>query len=368
MVHSNKKRFSMAAVALFILCSPLMILENQGLSVTGADQVFYTLTDDRGSLLRLSQQHDGAWLTETVNVLATTGGVLENAHGLTADHATGRVLIWKNKPSGVEIFQLDVLTALADSLLTVPGATFSALTVHSISGELVGYSAKENVLYFIDPTGGRFRRVFTSGEKKLQDIVFEHGMYPVLYALTEDSTLCTVSLSDGRIQPVRLDPRARKLRALDFVPGVGLVALGEKLYRLDPETGRIRVISATVQTSLHGLVVQDRSVQSRTQVVYWRSRKAEDGALLEWMTDKEVHNLGFWIVRKDLDTGEYQQVTPRLIHGQGNSNGRREYSYLDRTVQQESRYAYYLVDVSFDGPVARYGPVVPDGNMAVVVR
>ncbi len=368
MVHGYRKRFSIAAVALFILCSPLVLLENQGMSVTAPEQAFYSLSGDGVELVRLSPDDGGGWAYESVNSITSTNGSLLKIQGLATDHSTSRVLALSQQRSGVQILELDMMTARARSLLTLPGVELQSFAIHPVTGEIAGYSGTQHMLMVIDPMTGMSRRIELQSETTLLDITFEHAPRPVLYAVAADHALYSISLQNGELRRIAVDAKVRGVRALDFIPGVGLVALGEQLYYLDLSSGRVQILSDGLNSGLHELAVVDRRLQRKTRVGYVRSRETEAGNMLEWMTDEEVHNLGFWVVRNDAVTGEYKLVTPRLIYGQGNSSRRRYYTFVDRMAEPDKQYTYFLIDVPFDGPVARYGPVVSEAPFTAAVE
>jgi len=82
---------------------------------------------------------------------------------------------------------------------------------------------------------------------------------------------------------------------------------------------------------------------------------------LNWVTESEVNNLGFIILRSVEKEGDYQEISShqynRDLMGAGNSSNRHEYSYTDRNLINGVTYYYKLVDVDFNGVRTEHGPV-----------
>ncbi|MFH1008433.1 MAG: hypothetical protein V1800_13185 [Candidatus Latescibacterota bacterium] len=80
-------------------------------------------------------------------------------------------------------------------------------------------------------------------------------------------------------------------------------------------------------------------------------------AVLHWITESEMDNLGFHVYRSLKEDGEYIRVTGDLIQGAGSSPGRNEYSFTDLRLTNGQTYWYELEDVSFDGKHTLHGPI-----------
>ena len=74
------------------------------------------------------------------------------------------------------------------------------------------------------------------------------------------------------------------------------------------------------------------------------------GVELEWTTQTEVNNIGFYIYRSETKEGEYSRVTKKIIEGAGSSAMPNTYSYIDYSVDSNvDTYFYYLEDVDIAG-------------------
>ena len=89
------------------------------------------------------------------------------------------------------------------------------------------------------------------------------------------------------------------------------------------------------------------SVRGALDLLYFQG-EAQDGAVfLEWATDTEVNQAGFYITRSDTENGSYSRKSS-FIPALGSSATGFYYTYLDTTVTNGSVYWYQLeaVDVS----------------------
>ncbi|MBD3374206.1 T9SS type A sorting domain-containing protein [candidate division KSB1 bacterium] len=88
---------------------------------------------------------------------------------------------------------------------------------------------------------------------------------------------------------------------------------------------------------------------------------ARDGSVhLNWQTQSETNNVGFYLVRSDQEWGAYKQINKQLIPGAMNSQTRHAYTFIDQTVQAGNRYFYKLLDVDVSGLETLHGPISID--------
>ncbi len=89
---------------------------------------------------------------------------------------------------------------------------------------------------------------------------------------------------------------------------------------------------------------------------------AGDGMVkLKWITEAEVNNLGFEILRSTTLNGPYELISSYTsnpdLRGQYTTNQRTEYRFLDQLVINGTTYYYKLIDVSANGRRTPHGPV-----------
>jgi len=79
---------------------------------------------------------------------------------------------------------------------------------------------------------------------------------------------------------------------------------------------------------------------------------------LNWVTEAELDNAGFNILRSTQEAGPYVQVNAGLIPAKGASsvNGAK-YQFIDQSVQNREEYFYILEDIDIYGITTQHGPV-----------
>ena len=73
--------------------------------------------------------------------------------------------------------------------------------------------------------------------------------------------------------------------------------------------------------------------------------------VIRWITESELNNAGFNILRSDTRNGEYTKLNTQLIAGQGTTSERTTYQWKDTSAKPNVAYYYQIQDVSLDGQV-----------------
>ena len=80
------------------------------------------------------------------------------------------------------------------------------------------------------------------------------------------------------------------------------------------------------------------------------SARVIDGkVVINWVTESELDNAGFNILRSRTKQGPFVQVNRRLIQGAGTTGKRSTYTWIDTTANPNTAYYYRIEDVSFAG-------------------
>ena len=82
-----------------------------------------------------------------------------------------------------------------------------------------------------------------------------------------------------------------------------------------------------------------------------------DKVVLEWETQSETNNLGFYILRGTTTDLADAQLVSELIPSANSSQGAR-YSFTDDTLCEDGTYYYWLQDVSLSGDTEMHGPTM----------
>jgi FlgD Ig-like domain len=87
---------------------------------------------------------------------------------------------------------------------------------------------------------------------------------------------------------------------------------------------------------------------------------------LKWITESEVNNLGFEILRATKPEGSFQNIASykydQSLCGKGNSTIHSEYSFCDNSICNGQRYWYKLIDVDTKGNITTHGPISIQAN------
>lgn len=73
--------------------------------------------------------------------------------------------------------------------------------------------------------------------------------------------------------------------------------------------------------------------------------------VIRWITESELNNAGFNILRSETRDGEFTKINTKLIAGQGTTSERTTYEYADTSAKPNVVYYYQIQDVSLDGQV-----------------
>ena len=109
---------------------------------------------------------------------------------------------------------------------------------------------------------------------------------------------------------------------------------------------------------------QGTDVSLPVELSSFQSESVDNMVILTWVTESEVENAYWWILRKEVSKDEYDKLidgslkieetnyqfeTITQVEGRGNTSAKSFYSYQDNTVEVGKIYAYRLVDVSYGG-------------------
>ncbi len=75
----------------------------------------------------------------------------------------------------------------------------------------------------------------------------------------------------------------------------------------------------------------------------------DDSVVISWITESEVDNAGFYVLRSNSKRGPFVRVNPKLIQGAGTTGERNAYTWIDTSAKPNIEYYYQIEDVSFAG-------------------
>lgn len=79
------------------------------------------------------------------------------------------------------------------------------------------------------------------------------------------------------------------------------------------------------------------------------ARVIEGKVVINWVTESELDNAGFNILRSQTEQGPFVQVNRKLIQGAGTTGERSTYTWIDTAANPNTAYYYRLEDISFAG-------------------
>ena len=84
----------------------------------------------------------------------------------------------------------------------------------------------------------------------------------------------------------------------------------------------------------------------------FRPERLDDGTIVvQWITESELNNAGFNILRSETRDGEFTQINTKMIAGKGTTSERTTYAFPDTSAKPNVVYYYQIQDVSLDGKV-----------------
>ena len=82
---------------------------------------------------------------------------------------------------------------------------------------------------------------------------------------------------------------------------------------------------------------------------HFRAELTDAGVIIKWITESELDNAGFNILRSETKDGEFKVVNPKLIQGAGTTSERHTYTWTDTTAKPNVVYYYQIEDISHAG-------------------
>ena len=82
---------------------------------------------------------------------------------------------------------------------------------------------------------------------------------------------------------------------------------------------------------------------------HFSANRTSVGVVLEWVTQSELDNAGFNVMRSQTKEGQFVKVNPVLILGNGTTAERHTYAWTDTTTKPNVVYYYRIEEVSLSG-------------------
>lgn len=101
--------------------------------------------------------------------------------------------------------------------------------------------------------------------------------------------------------------------------------------------------------STPGYRTEDGETLPVTLSVFTAQLNKDGQIMLSWITESEIENAGFNILRNQNKQSPFVKVNAHLIQGVGTTGERNEYTWTDTTAKPNTVYYYRIEDVSHAG-------------------
>ena len=97
----------------------------------------------------------------------------------------------------------------------------------------------------------------------------------------------------------------------------------------------------------------------------FRPERFDSGEIaVRWVTESELNNAGFNILRSEKRDGEFTKLNAQLIAGHGTTSEKNAYEFVDKTAKPNVVYYYQIQDVSLEGQVNTLATTHLRGNVS----
>ncbi|MDE0313649.1 MAG: leucine-rich repeat domain-containing protein [Candidatus Poribacteria bacterium] len=256
--------------------------------------------------------------------------------------------------------RIDDISALKDltqlRLLQLPSPMITDISPLSRLTQLVELDIRNNQLRDISPlanlTGLRALALFNN---QIVDIM----------PLANMTELYELGLTNNQVIDIRPLSRLTKLERLALVnnqisdvrPLMGLVRLKELWIWGNPITDREPLLTLLRRNREIKIYHQRGGEPLPVTLSRFKAERTANGAVINWTTESEVDNAGFYIYRSETKDGKFKVVNPTMIQGAGTTGERSEYTWTDSTAQPNTVYYYRIEDVSHAGVRKQFATV-----------
>ena len=119
--------------------------------------------------------------------------------------------------------------------------------------------------------------------------------------------------------------------------------------------------------TFQGFPIDTRTIQPEflpVNLSHFGADHTDTGVVLNWATESELNNAGFYILRSETRDGEFKVVNPTLIQGAGTTSDRNTYTWTDTSATPNTVYYYRIEDISYVGARKQLATVRLKGLMS----
>ena len=138
-------------------------------------------------------------------------------------------------------------------------------------------------------------------------------------------------------------------RISDAEPLANLVNLKKLSLYGNPIKNRKPLLKLLRKNPDMKIYLEDEKNPLPVTLSHFRAEHTDTGVILNWTTESEVDNAGFYIYRSETRDGEFKVANPSMIQGAGTTSERNTYTWTDTTAKSNTAYYYRIEDVSHAG-------------------
>ncbi|MCG9127511.1 cadherin domain-containing protein [Candidatus Poribacteria bacterium] len=172
------------------------------------------------------------------------------------------------------------------------------------------------------------------------------------------------TVRENRISLIR---RIKSIQTQEYNFSFGIKEFGwfsTDKVRLLSENGNQRFYGRHTDLGTPGHRTESGDVLPVTLSSFKAQRDNNRQIILRWVTESEVNNAGFNILRSETKQGRYEKINPKLIQGGGTTGKRNSYMWTDTTTKPNIVYYYRLEEISYAGLRSQLNSVRTYGHMS----
>ena len=193
--------------------------------------------------------------------------------------------------------------------------------------------------------------------KELKRLKLSNNKIGDITSLTDLTQLTELSLSDNQIRDITPLSGLKNLQLLrlsnnqisDVSPLVELTNLKELTLVGNPIKNKKPLFALLTKNPDVRIYLEDHRTPLPVTLSQFRAEHTDAGVVLNWTTESEVDNAGFYIYRSPTKDGEFKVINSKIIQGAGTTGERNEYTWTDTTAKPNTVYYYQIEDVSHAG-------------------
>ena len=169
--------------------------------------------------------------------------------------------------------------------------------------------------------------------------------------------LTTLMINGNKISDVEPLAKLTNLRSLsltlndinDIRPLTGLTKLDTLYLQGNPIKDREPLLAMLRRNPDIKIYLNEGGDPLPVSLSHFRAELTDTGVVLRWVTESELDNAGFNILRSETKSGKFKIVNPQLIQGAGTTSERHTYTWTDTTAKPNVVYYYRIEDISHAG-------------------